>query len=49
MNMRDFRKKMGLRQERERIYLDMKGRVAPDLRKFIAKSTGNDIIKIRRR
>ena len=40
-----FSKKMGLRQERERIYLDMKGRVAPDLRKFIAKSTGNDIIK----
>lgn len=41
-----FSKKMGLRQERERIYLDMKGRVAPDLRKFIAKSTGNDIIKL---
>lgn len=40
-----FSKKIGLRQERERIYLDMKGRVAPDLRKFIAKSTGNDIIK----
>lgn len=40
-----FSKKMGLRQERERIYLDMKGRVAPDLRKFIAKSIGNDIIK----
>ena len=40
-----FSKKMGLRQERERIYQDMKGRVAPDLRKFIAKSTGNDIIK----
>lgn len=40
-----FSKKMGLRQERERIYLDMKERVAPDLRKFIAKSTGNDIIK----
>lgn len=40
-----FSKKMGLRQERERIYLDMKGRVAPDFRKFIAKSTGNDIIK----
>lgn len=40
-----FSKKMGLRQERERIYLDMEGRVAPDLRKFIAKSTGNDIIK----
>lgn len=40
-----FSKKMGLRQERERIYLDMKGRVAPDLRKFIAKSTWNDIIK----
>lgn len=40
-----FSKKMGLRQERERIYLDMKGRVASDLRKFIAKSTGNDIIK----
>lgn len=40
-----FSKKMGLRQERARIYLDMKGRVAPDLRKFIAKSTGNDIIK----
>lgn len=40
-----FSKKMGLRQERERIYLDMKGRVAPDLRKFIAKSTGDDIIK----
>lgn len=40
-----FSKKMGLRQERERIYLDMKGRVALDLRKFIAKSTGNDIIK----
>ena len=36
---------MGLRQERERIYLDMKGRVAPDLRKFIAKSTGDDIIE----
>jgi len=40
-----FSKKMGLRQERERIYLDMKGRVAPDLRKFIAKSTGDDIIE----
>lgn len=40
-----FSKKMGLRQERERIYLDMRGRVAPDFRKFIAKSTGNDIIK----
>lgn len=40
-----FSKKMGLKQERERIYLDMRGRVAPDLRKFIAKSTGNDIIK----
>nr|DAE57156.1 MAG TPA: minor capsid protein [Caudoviricetes sp.] len=40
-----FSKKMGFRQERERIYLDMRGRVAPDFRKFIAKSTGNDIIK----
>ena len=25
-----FSKKMGLKQERERIYLDMKGRVAPE-------------------
>lgn len=44
-----FSKKMGLKQERERIYLDMQGRVAPGNREFAARilaiSKENDIIK----
>lgn len=44
-----FSKKMGLKQERERIYLDMQGRVAPKSRKYaqyiLAKEMENSIIK----
>ena len=44
-----FSKKMGLQQERERIYLDMQGRVAPRGRKYgqyiLAKEKENSIIK----
>lgn len=41
-----FSRKMGLKQERERIYLDMQGRVAP--RKYIDISKQRDIIKNKR-
>ena len=39
-----FSKKMGLKQERERIYLDMKGRVAPGKisRKMVIKASSTD-------
>ena len=42
-----FSKKMGLKQERERIYLDMQGRVAPTIKTF-TKNTENAIIKPRK-
>lgn len=41
-----FSKKMGLKQERERIYLDMRGRIAP--RNHIDISARRDIIKEKR-
>lgn len=44
----DFSKKMDLKQERDRIYLDMQGRVAPSketYKAFIAKQEENAIIK----
>ena len=39
-----FSNKMGLKQERERIYLDMKGRVAPGKisRKMVIKASSTD-------
>lgn len=41
-----FSKKMGLRQERERIYLDMRGRVAPVMNtKIFTRKAENAIIK----
>lgn len=44
-----FSKKMGLKQERERIYLDMRGRVAPESKKYakyiLEKEKENSIIK----
>lgn len=40
-----FCKKMGLPQERERIYLDGLGRTAPSIREYIAKARDSDIIK----
>ena len=44
-----FSKKMGLKQERERIYLDMRGRVAPERKKYtkyiLEKEKENSIIK----
>ena len=40
-----FCRKMGLTEERERIYYDMHGRVAPSTRKYIAKAGGSGIIK----
>ena len=43
-----FSRKMGLKQERDRIYLDMRGRIAPNkntYKRAIAKAAKNDILK----
>ena len=42
-----FSRKMGLKEERERIYIDGRGRVASTQRKNVAKDSENDIIKPR--
>lgn len=42
-----FSRKMGLKEKRERIYIDGRGRVASTQRKNVAKDSENDIIKPR--